>query len=462
MPAFKLDEISKIIDGVIVNSSSDIVFTDYQFDTRLIGSEPTLFFAFKSEKGHGHKFVGKLNGNNLIAAVVEKDFDTSGVKIPLIVVSDSLKAAHKLASYIRNKFNNIKYIGITGSAGKTTSKEFVAQLLSFKYKVFKSFQNWNNWIGMPFSMMKLKGDEDFAVFELAMSYPGIGEIDLLTEILKPDIAVILNVFPVHLEFLKTLENVALGKAEILNHLDSDSTAFVTGDSPEVLDIVKGKRGRKIFFGNNNDSNDIILKKSERYEDGTKLLIDFYGIETWFFTPFVNRIHVENLFAAIIVSQNAGMKNFEMEKAIKRIKPLSNRGRIKEIKDFTVIDETYNSNPMALEKTLSWVDQEFEKVKIAVIGDMLELGEKENDYHLKAGRFFSGLNFSLLITVGKRAEKIADGAVEGGFPSESIVSFADSSDAGKFVFKEVKKGSVILFKASRGIALENAIKEIENG
>jgi UDP-N-acetylmuramoyl-tripeptide--D-alanyl-D-alanine ligase len=177
---------------------------------------------------------------------------------------------------------------------------------------------------------------------------------------------------------------------------------------------------------------------------------------------VNRIHVENLFAAILVSQDAGMKNFEIEEAIKRIKPLSNRGRIRKIKDFTVIDETYNSNPMALEKTLSWVDQEFEKLKIAVIGDMLELGEKENDYHFKAGRFFSSLNFSLLITVGKRSEKIADGAVDGGFPPENIVSFVDSYDAGKFIFKEAKRGSVILFKASRGIALENAIKEIENG
>lgn len=461
MPEFTIKEIAEILSGDIVNEREGFTVSDYQFDTRNIGNEPTLFFALKSEKGNGHDFVSELNGKRDISAVVERDFDISSVDIPLIVVNDSLKAAHLLASHIRKKFNRIKYIGITGSAGKTTSKEFVSQILSSKYRVYRSFRNWNNWIGLPFSMMSLKGDEEFAIFELAMSYPGIGEIDLLSEILRPDIAVILNVFPVHLEFLKTLENVALGKSEILNYLDSDSISFITGDSDPVIEAVKSKPGRKVFFGKNSETNNIILRYTERFSGGTKMKIDFFGIETSFETHFINSVHVENLFAAIIVSQSAGMKNVEIEEAIKKIVPLDNRGKIKQIGDFTVIDETYNSNPMALEKALSWVDREFEETKIAVIGDMLELGEMEDKFHVDAGRFFSGLNFSLLITVGDRAKKIGHGAVEGGFPDDRVRNFSSASEAGKFLIKEAEKGSVILFKASRGIALEKAIKEIEN-
>lgn len=461
MPELGINEIAQVVKGEIINGISDAVFSDYKFDTREIGNEPTLFFALSSANGNGHDFVPGLNGRKGIAAVVEKGFDISSVNIPLIVVEDSLKAAHSLASHIRKKFNKIKYIGITGSAGKTTSKEFVAQILSSKYRVFKSFRNWNNWIGLPFSLMNLKGNEEFAVFELAMSYPGIGEIDLLAEILKPDIAVILNVFPVHMEFLKTLENVAKGKSEILNYLDSDSVSFVTGDSEIVREAVRSKKGRKIFFGSSPDTNDIIMEHMERYSKGTRLSIDFFGIRTEFTTSLINSVQVENLFAAILVAQYAGMKNFEIMDVIRAIKLLDNRGSIKKIGDFTVIDETYNSNPKALEKALSWVDREFDKTKIAVIGDMLELGEKEDEYHFEAGKFFSELNFSMLITVGKRSENIANGAIEGGFPIEKVWRFENSVEAGRFLLKEAGKGSVLFFKASRGITLEDAIREIEN-
>ena len=150
------------------------------------------------------------------AAVVHEDYSNSELNIPLIKVTDPLKAMQALARYVRKKCNHIKFIGVTGSAGKTTTKEFIYQVLDQKYTVYRSYKNWNNWIGMPFSILNMSGDEYAAVFELAMSYPGIGEIGLLADILQPDVAIILNVFPAHMEFLKTLENVAKGKSEILD------------------------------------------------------------------------------------------------------------------------------------------------------------------------------------------------------------------------------------------------------
>lgn len=458
MPELRIQEVSEVVNGRLVNSNKNIKFVNFHFDTRLVDVDNTLFFALKSENNDGHKFVRHLPDRKGIAAVVSKDFNNKGICIPLIKVDEPLKAAHQLASYVRKKQRDIKYVGVTGSAGKTTTKEFIYQLISRKYKTYRSFENWNNWIGLPFSILKMRGDEQIAVFELAMSYPGIGEIDLLSEILRPDIAVILNIFPVHLEFLKNLENIARAKSEILNYLSSDDVAFITGDSEHIVRQCRLKKGKQIYFGRNLDFNDIILKEIVRDGTGTRILIDFFGIETEFFTDIINKIHIENIFAAIIISQYLGLKNFEIQNALKRIKPLSNRGVINNYKNFTTIDETYNSNPEALKKTLHWVDKEYQCKKIAVIGDMLELGEKETVFHYDVGKFFSKLSFDVLITVGKRALKIADGAVEGGFDFKNIKKFENSRDAGMYLKKTIKTRGVFLFKASRGIKLEETIKE----
>ncbi len=462
VPEFKVEEIVRITNGEAFNLRGTEIYSEFEFDTRNIKDDKTLFFALNSENGDGHKFVPNLKKFKGSAAVVNSDFDRSKTDIPLIVVKDPLKAAHRLASEVRKRYKRIKYIGVTGSAGKTTTKEFISQILSSKYKVFRSIKNWNNWIGLPFSMLKLKGDEDFAVFELAMSYPGIGEIDLLADILKPDIAVILNVFPVHMEFLKTLKNIARGKAEILNYMNADSVAFITGDSEFIKDEVRIKKGRKVFFGMMDGGNEIVLRGIERSEIGSSFFIDFYGIEVGFQTNLTNIVQIENLFAAIIVSQHSGMKCFEISSAIKNIETILGRGGVEKFGELTLIDETYNSNPVALSKTLEWVDKEFEEPKIAVLGDMLELGDDEEKYHQEAGIELSKLNYAMLITVGERSELIAKGAEEGGFSTKNIKSFKTSAEAGEYIVNNVNKNSILLFKASRGIKLEKAIAKIKNG
>jgi len=457
VPELGINEISKVVNGKLVNVNNDLRFIDFHFDTRLINKKNSLFFALKTEKDDGHKFIKSIKNKKGIGAVVSNDFVCNGLNIPFIKVEDTLKAAHQLASYVRNKYRNIKYIGITGSAGKTTTKEFIYQLLSKKYKVYRAFENWNNCIGLPFSILKMNGNEQIAVFELAMSYPGIGEIDLLSEILKPDVVMILNVFPVHLEFLKNIENIAKAKSEILNYLCSDDVAFITGDSELIIRETNNKNGRKVYFGRK-EGNDIILRNIKREKSKTRMEIDFYGIKAELVSNFINLIHIENLFAAIIVSQYMGMKNFEIQEAMKNLTPLLHRGRIKKYKDFTIIDETYNSNPEALKKTLSWVDREYKKRKIAIIGDMLELGEDEENFHFDIGKYFSTLNFDFLITVGQRSLKIAEGAELGGFSNRNIKILNLSEEAGEFLKKIVEPDSVILLKASRGINLTKAIDE----
>lgn len=461
MPGLIIEEIARVVGGEIVAAGAvekDRPFVHFHFDTRSITGEDTLFFAIKSDVRDGHEFIGTLEGKRGTAAVVSREFDASGLTLPLIRVEDPLKAAQQLALHVRNTYRHIRYIGITGSAGKTTTKEFVYQILSHKYKAYRSFKNWNNWIGMPFSILNMKGDEDAAVFELAMSYPGIGEIDFLAEILRPDAAVILNAFPVHIEFLKNVDNVARAKSEILNYLEGDDIAFINGDLEHLLKRTRSRKGRKIYFGRDKSTNDIILKKIVRQKQGSTMVIDFFGIESRFETPIIHRVHLENLFIAIIVAQHIGMKHEEIREALKNIKPLSGRGDIRRHGSFTIIDETYNSNPEALKKALEWVNREFRGRKIVVVGDMLELGPKEDRFHRDIGTFFTSLRFGRLITVGKRALKIADGAEKNGYDSAKIHRFDNSADAGRFLKKIAKPGSVILFKASRGIQLEKAVEE----
>lgn len=461
MPELTVNEILKVTNGKLDSPGGDTVFSYFHFDTRLMRNDRTLFFALKSENNDGHKYIDRIMDRKKCGAVVSREFKGNRSGFPLIRVDDPLKAAHKLGSYIRKKHNSIKYIGVTGSAGKTTTKEFLYQLLSTKYNAFRSIENWNNWIGMPFSLLAMKGDEQVAVFELAMSYPGIGEIDCLAEILKPDLAIILNVFPVHLEFLKNLDNVARGKSEILNYLSSDSTAFITGDSDIILSQVKAKPGRKIYFGRRHRSNQILLKGIEREKNGCRLIIDFYGIETDFFTHIINKTQIENLFVAIIVSQSMGLKNEEIQSALKKIKPLSGRGDIHQYPEYTVIDETYNSNPEALKKTLKWVDEEYRENKIAVVGDMLELGEEEDRYHFQAGQFFATLDFDHLVVVGERSKRIAKGAEEAGFNPDRIKWCEASEDAGAYLKEIVSPRSIIVLKASRGVGLEKALQEFRH-
>jgi UDP-N-acetylmuramoyl-tripeptide--D-alanyl-D-alanine ligase len=459
MPDLTANEVCQVMGGDISPGGKGLTFSHFHFDTRLIRSDNTLFFALKTEADDGHRYLDRLEHRENSAAVVSAEFDGKSTSLPLIRVKDPLRAAHKLASYVRNRFNSVKYIGVTGSAGKTTTKEFIYQVLSSKYRVFRSIENWNNWIGLPFSVLAMSGCEQVAVFELAMSYPGIGEIDLLAEILRPDIAVILNVFPVHLEFLKNLENVAIGKSEILNYLSSDGVGFINGDSEYIVKYSEKKPGKKIFFGSPGKRNDIVLKSITRLHNRTEVLIDFYGVETIFTTDIFNRTQIENLFVAIIVAQSLGLKNVEIQAALKHLKPLSGRGQISRYRDFTVIDETYNSNPEALKKTLKWVDEAFGQKKIAIIGDMLELGEHESEFHARAGEFFATLNFDLLITVGKRAINIAEGAKKTGYNPEKIMSFSTAEEAGLALKNSRLSESVILLKASRGMRLEKILEEI---
>ncbi len=462
MPELKMVEIAAAVRGRVDPAWGETVFRGFQFDSRSM-KPGMLFFALRGAQADGHDHVQELRNVPGAGAVVRRDFAARGWKMPLLRVADPLRAAQDLAAHVRGKYGRIRYVGITGSAGKTTTKEFLHQLLSSQQRCFRAPRNWNNWIGLPFSLLQLSGREQTAVFELAMSDPGRGEIDRLAAILRPDVALLLNVFPVHLEFLKTLANAARAKGEILGHLAADSCAFVNGDQPLLRRVAARHRGRIVFFGSCPQGNDIVLQSVRREREGIRLRIDFFGIEEDFQAPLTSRAHAENLFAAIVAAQHLGMKTAEIREAVSRLRPLAGRGLMRRLGRVTLIDETYNSNPEALKRALLWVDGEKAAKKVAVLGDMLELGSDELRYHRQLGRIFAGLHFDLLLAVGRRAEALAGAARKAGYPARRIACFLDAAAAGQFLRRELDRGrdAVVLFKGSRGMALEKAIAEFSH-
>jgi UDP-N-acetylmuramoyl-tripeptide--D-alanyl-D-alanine ligase len=463
MAELSLGEIAAAVSGTVAPVFAARTCRGYQFDTRAM-KPGSLFFALRSARGDGHDHVRELGAIPGAAAVVCRDFAPAPRGLPLLRVADPLRAAQDLAAHVREKFRAATFVGITGSAGKTTTKEFLHRILVHKYRSFRSPQNWNNWIGLPFSLLQLGGREQTAVFELAMSDPGIGEIDRLAAILRPDVALLLNVFPVHLEFLKTVANAARAKAEILNHLAADGCAFVNGDLPALRRAVRGRRGQIVFFGSRAAGNDIVLQRVTRQGASSRLRIAFFGIAEEFVAPLVSRTQVENLFAAIVAAQRLGLKNHEIQQALAGLDAVAGRGQFRRHGGWTIIDETYNSNPEALKRTLAWVDREYRRGKTAVLGDMLELGTDESAFHREVGRFFAGLHFDRLLAVGPRAAQLAAAARRAGFPERRLHGFADAAEAGRFLRRELDPAQpgVILFKGSRGVALERAIAEWTHG
>jgi UDP-N-acetylmuramoyl-tripeptide--D-alanyl-D-alanine ligase len=454
MPELSASQVAAAVGGRF-EGSGDPVFADYHFDSRQL-VERGLFFALRTGSNDGHRYLGAVAGVAGAGAVVLEDEPVPG-GLPVIRVPDTVQAYRDLARHVRSVHDQTRYVGITGSVGKTTTREFASHILGARFRVHQSVGNWNNWQGLPFSLLRMPGDTEVAVFELAMSYPGLGEIDLLAEILRPDITALLNVYPVHLEFLKTLDTVARGKLEINNYLGPDGVALLAGDFDLIRAGSGNVAGRRVLFGRDR-SNDVVLRALETRAGGCRLVLWLDGGEWALEAPLLTDAQVENLFAAVLIARSAGMQPDEIQSAVRDLSPVSGRGVVAEHAGWTIIDDTYNANPAAMRSVLAWVDRAYaDRTRVAVLGDMLELGADEVEYHREVGRQVAGLGLALLVCVGERSRAIVEGAIAAGFPSSAAEHFDRPEAAGAWLRARVGQGSVVVFKASRGIGLEGAIE-----
>ncbi|MGZ5496019.1 MAG: UDP-N-acetylmuramoyl-tripeptide--D-alanyl-D-alanine ligase, partial [Candidatus Aminicenantales bacterium] len=380
MAVLRLDEIARIAGGAILQGSPALSFGSYGIDSRL-ASPGGLFFAVPGHRD-GHDFVADAAKNGAAGAIISHPVAVADPAFGLVQVRDTVAALQALAHEVLVR-RPVRVVGITGSVGKTTTKEFTAALLAPRFRVLKSEGNYNNYLGLALTLLRLEPGDSAAVLEMGMSAPG--EIRALTRIAPPDVAVITNVSPVHLQFFSGLEEIARAKREILDGAKPGAAAVLNGDDPLVMDIAAGFPGRKLTFGRGPSCDvraEALVSKSYA---GFEFVLH-YGRESGRVAfPCVNEAAVENLLAAAAVALSFGLSFDEIRPAIQGLKPFAMRGTVVEAgRGIRVYDDSYNSNPRALDAALKGLAALPAGRKVAVLADMLELGEGEQEFHRRAG------------------------------------------------------------------------------
>jgi len=452
----RLSETAEKMGGKILQGSHSLSFHKFNIDSRL--TEPgELFFALVAER-NGHDFITAAVKKGASGAVVSHKVTVPDKSIALIQVNDTLEALHKLAGQVLIE-HPVKVIGITGSIGKTTTKEFTWRLLSRNLNVLKSEGNFNNQLGVPLSLLKLTDKHEVAVLEMAMSAPG--EIRTLTNIAPPDIAVITNIKPVHLQFFNSIDEIALAKKEILDGAKNDGTAVLNGDDPLIKKIAGDWKGEKILFGLSAECEVCAQNIQKTGWEGMAFDLRYGNREEKISLPFFYESHLYNFLAAAAAAKALSVPFEDILPQIITLKLMPNRGTLVRLaNNIRLIDDSYNSNPAALDSALKALAPLPSKRKIAILGDMLELGEKEVEYHIQAGRQVAEWGWDVLVTVGTLSQHMAEGALSSGMQADQIFSFKNSEEAAEEILPLVHEGDLILVKSSRKIEIEKIVERLK--
>lgn len=457
MASLSLARLAELTGGKIIQGEPETTIVAYTFDSRQ-ARPGSLFFALKGIRD-GHDYIAEAQKKGAVAACVSRKVKDLPPDFGLIQVDDTLHALQQLAARVLAE-SQLRVVGITGSIGKTSTKELTAGLLSERFAVLKSMGNYNNQIGLPISILSLTDSHQVAVLEMGMNHPG--EIKRLVEIAPPEVAVITRIAPVHLEFFQSLEEIALAKKEILTGAKPGATAVLNGDDPLIKQIAADfAPDRIIYFG-----------KSDRYLIGAED-IEYHGWTGLSFSliygrekarvelPIFNEGLITNVLAACGVAYYFGLKLAEILPSLHRLPDLTHRGQLIKLKSgATIYDDSYNSNPVALEEVLKSLGRLPAGRKIAVLGDMLELGPAENQFHLEVGALLPAYGWNYLVTVGSRAKLIAEGAVHHGLDSARIESFDRPEEAADWLKSFLEPSDLVLVKGSRGLSLETIVENLK--
>ena len=454
MPTLTFRDLAEMVGGDVVQNG-DAILSSVVIDSREVKPE-SVFFAIKGERLDGHDFLDQALATACGAVVGRVPENVSSDKA-IVRVDDTTDALKRLAKGIRARFP-FTLIAITGSAGKTTTKEMIATLIATERRTFRSFGNFNNQIGNPLSIDNVPDDAEVVVSEMGMNHAG--EIAEMAGNVRPDIGVYTNIGPVHIEFFGSIEGIAAAKRELLENLAPNGTVVLNTDSEHVMRISQGFEGKKVTYGLDHDADYRATNIAERGLLGTRFTVVAEGGEHSFELSQPGRHNLENLLAAIATARTLGISWDGVARGIAEVKPAYHRGVIVPWRDATIYDDTYNSNPYALGRALQLLDEaDVSGRRIAVIGDMLELGEKELDYHRDSGRAIPK-SVAAVVAVGKRSQALLDGAREAGFSDDALHHFDDAQSAGEFLKGFIGAGDLVLIKASRGIGLDRIVAMLE--
>lgn len=433
-------------------------FPDVSTDTRSL-QPGQCFVALKGERFDGHDFISAALRGGAAVIIHSRPFDTSPWQDRVFLrVEDTLAALQMLAHHVRRKWGKT-LLAVTGSVGKTTTREFIAALLGQKFPVFRSKANLNNEIGVPLSLLEITEEHQLAVLELGMNRRG--EIRTLARICRPDAALVTNVAAVHLEFFSGVDEIAEAKAEILDDLPGHF--FFNADDARVSQLARRYAGKKTSYGFQAQADVRILDFSFDSLAEMRFELEVGNTRLAAVVPFVGKHFLYNIAAAVAVASAFGLSGEAIAAGISQLRPAAMRGRVFEAGGATVWDDSYNSNPQALAALLDTVGRlgGFRR-KILALGEMLELGSLAPELHREAGRLAALIGPALLITVGKNAVYFAEGAIEGGAGKGQIRHFDDSIQASEFLAGQLERGDFLLVKGSRAVRMDEIIRKIEEG
>ncbi|MEH2256438.1 UDP-N-acetylmuramoyl-tripeptide--D-alanyl-D-alanine ligase [Nostoc sp.] len=439
-----LNQLVKVILAHSVNLSETAltqVISGIQTDSRTL-KPGEIFVAFRGDKFDGHEFVPTAIAKGAIAAIVDFEYENPG--FPVLQVKDTLKAYQKLGRWWRDRFN-IPVIGVTGSVGKTTTKELIAAVLGTKGRVHKTYGNYNNEIGVPKTLLELGAENDYAVIEMAMR--GRGQIAELTQIARPTIGVITNVGTAHIELLGSEEAIAQAKCELLAEMSTDSVAILNHDNPLLMaTAAKVWHGEVLTYGfSGGDIQGQLIDNDTMEVAGIQLPL-----------PLPGRHNATNFLAALAVAKVLGIDWASLKAGVSVDMPTGRSQRFTLPNDVVILDETYNAAPEAMIAALQLLADTPGKRKIAVLGAMKELGERSQQLHQRVGETVRRLNLDglLVLVDGQDAEAIAFSAE--GIPSECFATHAELVARLKTF---VQTGDRLLFKAAHSVGLDRVVSQL---
>jgi UDP-N-acetylmuramoyl-tripeptide--D-alanyl-D-alanine ligase len=457
-PRLTLAWVAQAVGGRLHGGDAEREVGNVVIDSRAAGPGD-LFVALRGPRFDGHDFVGEVLAGGAIAAVVDR---TADLPPAVIAVGDTVKALQDLAHAVRSAART-RVIAITGSAGKTTTKETIAEFLSSRFRVVKNKGNLNNHIGLPLSLMQLREGPDVAVMELGMNHAG--EISTLVAIAEPDVRVWTNVGDAHLGFFASPDAIADAKAEILEGATGATLLVCNADDPRVTARVGRFAGRTLTFGMAPGATVRAVDVEDRGLAGMRARVTTPAGERLIETPLLGRGNLSNVLAATAVAMDAGVPLDEIASAAARLHPADRRGAVVRLRDgITVIDDSYNSSPAALRRTLEVVAHESRPGrKVAVLGEMLELGDHATALHRESGRAAAAAGLSVLVAVGGApARELARAAVAAGMAPSTVVYFETSDEAAAAVIKAVRPGDLVLVKGSRGTRTDLVVDRLVAG
>lgn len=436
-----LKKIAEFVGGECVGCGEEII-TSVTTDTRE-EQNGALFVCLRGEKFDGHNFAADAVEKGAVAVLSEQK--ELSQKLPIIYVKSTYDALLNLAAGYRDMLSPV-VVGVTGSVGKTTTKDMIAAVLSQGLKTLKTQGNLNNHIGLPKTIFKLKEDDRAAVLEMGMNHAG--EISVLTAVARPDLAVITNIGVSHIEYLKTRENILKAKLEILEGMSEDAPIIVDADNDLLGALGSQYQNHKITRCSLNSENaDIYAKNITEGSEGSRFEIWENGkLLTNVYLPCVGRHNIGNALLAAAVGLEAGLSPDQIAAGLSAFVPSGMRQKVVKICDMTFIEDCYNASPTSMSASLSVLESISENRAVAVLGDMLELGDIAKKAHSEVGAE-AAEKCDLLICCGNNARLMKEAAEAKG---KKAVFFESKEETARYLLKELKKGDCVLFKASLGM------------